>query len=182
MMHMNGSFGVVRDIRRAVRDLIGAGFLAAGIAGGIVILGGGGEGSALAAAIFFGLLAALAVFDARTETVPDVLTLSLILSGLVTTSAMGGALGLHAVPALGLLAVGVLQGWYTDDRGAIGSGDTLLFAGVTAWLGPWLMADVLILAAILLGVQCILMRRTTGAFAPALALAAAIVWFGGPIL
>lgn len=144
--------------------------------------------AALATAVFgwtallFGLLAVLAVIDARTQTVPDALTLALAATGLAHTLANGSDVAPAATAAALLLATGYALGELTPDDGPIGSGDFFLFAGAAAWLGPWLMADVLILTSVFLALHCIVSRRRTRALAPSLGAATALVWLGGPLL
>ena len=128
------------------------------------------------------LLGALAWIDARTETVPDTLTLSLVLCGLVYTTASGGPVAAHIVAAALLLGLGVFHDYATGDKGWIGSGDFFLVAGISAWFGPLLVIDVLALTSILLLLHGLVARRASVALAPSLASAATLIWLGGPLL
>jgi len=131
-----------------------------------------------AAAMFFGLLAALAVIDWRTQEVPDALTLALAATGLVATAHFGGPLALNAGAAGGLLAIGAGIGRFTDDEGWIGSGDYFLFAGLVAWLGPVAALEVTLLAAPIVLATCLATRARRAALAPALALSAFVIFIG----
>lgn len=135
----------------------------------------------LALAVFFGLMMVLAWIDWRSETVPDVLTLALVASGLAATGIGGGALAVNAGSAALLLAVGAAIGRYTDDDGWVGSGDYFLMAGLAAWLGPLLALEVALLASVAVIAACIATRRRRVALAPALALSAAAIFLGGLI-
>ncbi len=132
--------------------------------------------------ILFGILGALAWTDARTETVPDGLTLGLAATGLVHTALTGGALIPFLVLAGILIALGLIQDRFFDDGGWFGSGDYFLFAGAAAWLGPFLLIDLILLTTVALILHAIIVRRTTLALAPSLAVAIALLWLGGPIL
>ena len=134
------------------------------------------------AALFFALITALAVIDAATETVPDHLTILLVATGLGHAACIGATLWPLIAIAGTLLMAGYVLGAFTTDQGMVGSGDLFLIAGIAAWFGPRLMIDVLLIASLLLAAHCILSRRRTRALAPSLAVGAAMVWIGGPIL
>lgn len=134
-----------------------------------------------ATSILFILLAAIATIDAVTETIPDVLSMTLTGAGLLYSYATG-----TPPLALGLLAgafilIAVLRDWLFDDTGAIGSGDLILVAGVIAWVGPLLLIDVLLIAAVVGIIQLPFTRRTTLPFAPAITFGLGAVWLGGPL-
>lgn len=133
-------------------------------------------------ALHFAILAGLAWTDAVTETVPDILTLALVVTGVVHAFSVGAGMWPVAGGAALVLLLGVVHGKVTGDRGWIGSGDFFLVAGVVAWFGPVVTLDVLALASLILPLHGLLARRTTVAVAPALAAASAIIWIGGPIL
>lgn len=133
-------------------------------------------------AFLFAILASLAWFDATTETVPDVLTLALVITGIGHAGAVGASMLPIAGGAVALLVVGVLHGRITGDQGWIGSGDFFLAAGIVAWFGPVHALDVLALSTVALLFHSLIARRTSIAFAPSLAAAAAFIWIGGPIL
>ena len=132
--------------------------------------------------LLFSLLACLAWTDALTETVPDVLTLALVASGLIHAAATGlPYLGYFAASGL-LLTIGLLHAHLTGDEGWIGSGDFFLIAGINAWFGPVLVLDILALSSIGLLLHGIIVRRAAIALSPSVACAAAIIWLGGPLL
>lgn len=80
------------------------------------------------------VLACAAVTDWRTRRIPNWLTFSLILSGLVQS-----VIGSHTVPPSAAL-LGLLLGagltFALFALGAMGGGDVKMFAGVGVWLGP----------------------------------------------
>ena len=132
-------------------------------------------------AVFFAILTALAWTDAVSETVPDGLTIALVISGIFHANAVGASLLPIAGPAVLLLVIGVIHGHVTGDEGWLGSGDYFLFAGALAWFGPVAIFDVLAVTAIGLLAHCVLTRRATIAVAPSMAFACALIWIGGPI-
>lgn len=132
--------------------------------------------------LLFSLLACLAWTDALTETVPDVMTLALVASGLIHAAATGlPYLGYLAISGL-LLAIGLLHSHLTGDEGWIGSGDFFLIAGINAWFGPVLVLDILALGSMGLLLHGLIVRRAAIALSPSVACAAAIIWLGGPLL
>lgn len=132
--------------------------------------------------VLFAILASLAWIDATTETVPDVLTLALVVSGVAHASFVGALVLPIAGAVIALLLSGVLHAKITGDLGWIGSGDFFLAAGIVAWFGPLQALEVLALTTIGLLFHSLLTRRLSIALAPSLATAAAIIWIGGPIL
>lgn len=133
-------------------------------------------------AFLFAILASLAWIDATTETVPDVLTLALVFTGLAHASAVGAVMLPIAGGAVLLIVVGALHGRITGDLGWIGSGDFFLAAGIVAWFGPVHALDVLALTTVGLLFHSLIARRASIALAPSLAAAAAFIWIGGPLL
>ena len=135
----------------------------------------------LAAALGWWLLA-LALIDLRSWLLPDMLTLPLIAAGLAAAalglfpglSAWDGVLG----ASIGYLALAGVGWGYRRLRGreGLGLGDAKLLAAAGAWLGPELLAWVLLVAA-LLGLAAALARGrpvradTAVPFGPPLALA-----------
>ncbi len=132
--------------------------------------------------LLFALLASLGWIDALTETVPDVLTLALVVCGVVYAATAGLPLVPHIAGSGLLLSIGVIHGYLTGDEGWVGSGDFFLVAGINAWFGPALVVDVLALTSVGLVLHGIIARRAAIALAPSLACAAAIIWLGGPLL
>jgi leader peptidase (prepilin peptidase)/N-methyltransferase len=127
-------------------------------------------------------LLALALIDLRSWRLPDVLTLSLVVVGVAT-----GWLGLlPSTDSVGAIAGAVLGyvalagiGWVyrrLRHRDGLGLGDAKLLAAAGAWLGPFDLPWVLVLAAPLgLGLALVRSRRLRGdtaiPFGPPLALA-----------
>ena len=132
--------------------------------------------------IFGGLLALLAWTDLRTETVPDGLTIALVLTGMSYTISVGSpVLGPVAGIAI-LLTLGLLQERYSPDKGWFGSGDFFLASGILAWLGNSGALETVLFASFFICLHAILQRRTSIALAPSLSAAALLHWLGGPIL
>lgn len=95
----------------------------------------------------FGLLTWAAAVDLRTRRIPNWLTLSLILSGLIQSFTT-----VHTVGPLGSL-LGLLTGFGLTfilfAIGAMGGGDVKLLAGLGAWLGPRGTLGIFAIAAII---------------------------------
>lgn len=151
-------------------------------AAGVLVLTDIAALPALWTTLLISLLASLAWIDATTETVPDTLTLALVACGLIHSASMGAPFAVPLVTAALLLGLGILHDYATGDEGWIGSGDFFLTAGIAAWFGPFLLMDVLALTSIFLVLHGIVVRRASIALAPSLALSAAIIWLGGPLL
>ena len=104
----------------------------------------------------FALLTWAAVVDLRSRRIPNWLTLSLALTGFVQSF-----LAMHAVTpwqsVLGLVTGLTLNVGLFALR-IRGGGDVKLFAGLGAWLGPWLTFEVFLastmIAALLAVAQC----------------------------
>ncbi len=133
------------------------------------------------AALGWTLLCA-AWIDAETFRLPDSITLSLILIGLVVTWFLNGsAIFNHAAAAaLGYGSFRLLDMIYFSlrKRHGLGQGDAKLLAAAGAWLGLAVLPYVVVSAGIIGICIAILSRRTGGlrgeqmiAFGPALALA-----------
>ncbi len=148
---------------------------------------------ALAGLIFVTFLLALAVIDARTLTLPDALTLSLLWLGLLfnvmemftdLASAVIGAFAGYAILWLLFQAHRLIRG--VDG---MGYGDFKLLAAIGAWLG-WQDLPAVVLIASMTGLIWALLRWKKGAgrlsgqlpFAPFLALGGlAGLFIQGPI-
>lgn len=93
------------------------------------------------------LLLVAAVGDVRTRRIPNWLTLTAILSGLIQSFLPTATL----TPTQSLL--GILAGFGLPfilfGLNALGGGDVKLFTGVGAWIGPMLVLQTFCLAAIL---------------------------------
>jgi leader peptidase (prepilin peptidase)/N-methyltransferase len=133
-------------------------------------------------------LLALGWIDARTMTLPDVLTLPLLAMGLIVTGLRDlNALASHAMAAgLGYCSLVGVAWLYFRLRGrdGLGRGDAKLLAAAGAWLGPALLPHTVFLAAcaglFYVGGAWLAGRRMTGAtalpFGPCLALAIWLLW------
>lgn len=144
-------------------------------------------------------LSGLAVTDAVSRTVPDILTVPLILLGLVHAETNGAPGLVFALAALGVVAVAAATHLALGRKAAwIGAGDVLLVAGAVAWFGPAVLPDLLLLTGLLLTLrlglgQIVDLRparclpvapRTDRALplAPSLGAAQLLIWMGGPVL
>jgi prepilin peptidase CpaA len=93
------------------------------------------------------LLAWAAVQDAATRRIPNWLSFSLILSGLLHGWTSNGSAGLSQ-SLLGMLsAFGLMLVLYALR--AVGGGDVKLLAGVGAWLGAWAAIQVFAMEAVI---------------------------------
>jgi len=114
--------------------------------------GGGERGALLWAGCALGwTLLTLGWIDALCQRLPDILTLPLILAGLaealllepdaVTSRALGAAIGYAGFRLLALA--------YRRLRGqeGLGQGDAKLLAAGGAWVGAWLLPDIMLAAA-----------------------------------
>ncbi len=169
--------------------------LAAVVLAALAIADAGARGDTIGiwgSCVFGWTLLALAWIDIDWLTLPDVLTLPLLLAGLgwgwmedpdtLVQRALGAALGYTLFRAISL-GYRALRG-----REGLGEGDAKLLAACAAWLGAPLLAPLLLLAA-LLGVAAAAGLRLTGSrvtartrlpFGPCLALAAWLLrlWVG----
>jgi leader peptidase (prepilin peptidase) / N-methyltransferase len=145
----------------------------------------------MAATMLWGLTAALtvvlaviAVIDARTRRIPDLLSLPLIAAGLaiaywlpllpIQHHLIGAVVGYALLAAIGA--------WYFRRTGTdgLGLGDAKLFAAAGAWLG-WQALPMVLLIAALGGLAFSVLRGRTSrhtalAFGPWLALGFWAVW------
>lgn len=88
-----------------------------------------------------------AVIDWRSRRIPNWLTFSLILTGVVQSMTARGATTPGAA-ALGLLVGGGLT-FVLFALGALGAGDVKLMAGVGAWMGPGVTLKIFLVEAVL---------------------------------
>lgn len=139
-------------------------------------------------------LAALAVIDARTLTLPDLLTLPLIVLGLALTYLIAPGQIVHHVggAAAGFVAIGGLGALYRHLRGreGLGGGDVKLAVAAGAWVG-WIGLPGVILIAALSGLAMAALLALVGRsidpavrlpFGPHLALGLWITWVHGPLV
>ena len=142
-------------------------------------------------------LSGLAVIDAVTRTVPDMLTLPLIGIGLLHAQANGAPAAVFAIAAFCLIAAAVAVPPLLRQRGGwIGGGDVLLLAGAIAWFGPAMLPDLLFLTGVILLARfglsrlielgpatCVPVARAPDRsvpLAPSLGAAQFLIWMGGP--
>jgi len=132
-----------------------------GVAAGLTVPGP----VALAGAVFGWLLLALAALDVTEFWLPDALTLTLALAGLVT-----GALEIEPMlvdrligGAAGFGALWLIAAAYRIARGreGLGGGDPKLFGAVGLWLG-WRMLPVVLFLAALTGLAIVAVAMMRG--------------------
>ena len=127
-------------------------------------------------------LAAIALIDARSQRIPDRLSLPLIAAGLGWSALAGQPLVAHAIGAAAGYAALAGFGWLhfrLRRQEGLGLGDAKLFAAGGAWLGWQPLPLVLLVAAIGgLGYALVTARRRI-AFGPWLAVAIWLVWMLG---
>jgi prepilin signal peptidase PulO-like enzyme (type II secretory pathway) len=145
------------------------------------------------------VLSGLSAMDAVTRTVPDLLSVPLILLGVIHAQANGASGLLFGAAALCVIGLGLAASALFRGRTAwLGGGDVLLVAGAVAWFGPTLLPDILLLAGVLLFARACLARIVNFGplacvpvagpvdrglpLAPSLAAAQILVWMGGPPL
>ncbi|WP_417494648.1 prepilin peptidase [Maricaulis sp.] len=138
--------------------------------------------------ILFFTLAALSLIDARTQRLPDVFTLPLILAGIAVNGLIFSApWAAIAGAAIGYGALVALELAYKRFRGrdGLGRGDAKLLAAGGAWCGPFLLPMILLagsLSALLYVLSLALVRRQAPdgnqpmPFGPWLALGIALGW------
>src|SRR3954463_11093362 len=100
----------------------------------------------LTCAPMFALPAWAAVSDCASRRIPNWLTYTLILGGLIHSLIAGSTVGLSGA-LLGML-VGFALTFVFFAVGAMGGGDVKLLTGVGAWLGPWGVLLVFVIEAL----------------------------------
>ncbi len=143
-------------------------------------------------------LACLALIDAHTRTIPDMIAVPMIPVGLLHAWTTGAPYLLFGTASVGLILLALLASLALAGRASpIGGGDVLLFAGAMAWFGPGLIPDLVFITGLLLCGQVLTdslrqpraeagptfrSRVSEGiALAPSLGTAQIVVWFGGPL-
>lgn len=132
-------------------------------------------------------LAAIALVDLGSRTIPDLFVLPLIVLGLAHAWLTGPHGTPFAIAALAIVGAGGLGALILRGRaGWIGAGDVLLAAAAVAWVGPGLLPDLMIAAALAMLAHAglaRLFRPPAGQLplGPSLTFAIALLWFGGPI-
>lgn len=111
-------------------------------------------------------LLALAIIDASSGLLPDVLTLPLLWLGLALAW-IGGSVTLHDAVAGAMVGYGFLYGLFyvfriIRGREGMGHGDFKLAAAVGAWVGPLALAQALLVASVLAVLYAIGRARTAG--------------------
>lgn len=144
------------------------------------------------------VLSALSVMDAATRTVPDLLTVPMIIFGVIHAKISGYSPVMFGGFALAVIALGLAGQYLLREQTWIGGGDILLVAGAVAWFGPALLPDLMLVTGVLLLVRVAIERLATpspascvpGAMpkdtgiplAPSLGAAQLLIWFGGPLI
>ncbi|REH38788.1 type 4 prepilin peptidase 1 [Paraperlucidibaca baekdonensis] len=155
----------------------------------ISVLSSGWQLSALAAACFSTVLLVAAVIDFNSQWLPDRLTLLLLWLGLLATALGINPLMISLTQSVLASALGFSLFWalaagfkYVTGRDGLGGGDTKLLAALGAWLGPWVLPNLLLIAS-LVGLGFALWSRwrrgahEAFAFGPALAIAGGLLFW-----
>src|SRR5687767_10408237 len=100
------------------------------------------------------------VFDVRTRRIPNVLTLSGAVAGLLYHLATSGLGGLQTAAAGWILGLLLLLPYFA--LGGMGGGDVKLVAALGAWLGPWETFWLAVYAGIAGGVLGLIVALTHG--------------------
>lgn len=93
------------------------------------------------------MLAWAAAVDLRSRRIPNLLTFTLVITGLAQAVLFGVPVGTG--DALAGLGIGFALTFVLFVMGAMGGGDVKLLAGVGAWIGPWPVIGVFAVAAII---------------------------------
>lgn len=102
-----------------------------------------------------GLLAYAAITDLRARRIPNWLTLTLAITGVIQSFGAGATVGPLA-SVLGLL-IGFFLPFILFALGALGGGDVKLLAGIGAWMGALGVFQVFVIAA-LVGLVIVLIQ------------------------
>lgn len=145
--------------------------------------------AALLCAGFFTVLLVAAIVDWHSHWLPDVFTLPLLWVGILAATFNVSPLNLglpHAVlgcaMGYGLFASLAWTFQRITGRDGLGGGDTKLLAALGAWLGPWVLPHLLLIAS-MAGLATALWSRWVKqqegefAFGPALALSGALLFY-----
>jgi leader peptidase (prepilin peptidase)/N-methyltransferase len=170
--------------------------LASGVVGVWAALHGASSGQSWlligATALLGWQLLLIAVIDAENFWLPDILTLPLIGTGLITSGLLAGGLPLGQIlgAVTGFSLLWLLAWLYRviRKRDGLGSGDPILFAGAGAWVGWAGLPGVLLwacAAGLCLVLARLLLRRSVRGedrlpFGTFLALGAWLTWLYGP--
>lgn len=171
------------QVRAALLALFGAG--AAAIVFGIVTSPVPLPAVLWSAVMILGLTM-LAVMDGLSRTMPDILTVPMIALGLLhAVVALDQGLVFGAATAFVLvMGFGILRVMPDRWKRWISDEDILLLAGVVAWLGPYMIIDLIVITALLMVAQASSRRNRTPntslPLAPSLGFAQVLVWLSGP--
>ena len=132
------------------------------------------------------LLLLLYEIDERMFLLPDILNVTLLITGFVYASTLPAGECIYYSPAFNS-AVGAAAGYilpviasllmvkkYPD---AFGGGDIKLLSAVGAWVGFPLVPILLLLSSIVFALFCLVKRERSGAFGPAIVIATLILAF-----
>jgi prepilin peptidase CpaA len=111
-------------------------------------------------AIVISIGLAACVFDVRTRRIPNALTLSAAVAGLLYHAALSGVAGVQLAAAGWLLGLLLLLPYFA--LGGMGGGDVKLVAALGAWLGPWETFWLAMYAGIAGGVLGLIVALTHG--------------------
>jgi prepilin peptidase CpaA len=128
--------------------------------------------ASLKLAAFLALLAAAVLLDARERRLPNGLTVTGVLVGLLLGAALEGGVPYAALGGAGL---GLGVGFALFALGAVGAGDAKLFAAVGAFLGPLGLVTAALYGAVAGGVLAILGPIRRGTILPVLYETGAVV-------
>ena len=130
---------------------------------------------------FIWVLLLLQEIDYKTMYLPDILTMPLLLAGFLYSVLIGAWVG-PAESSIGAVAGYILPVvaslflvWKNKD--VFGGGDIKLLAAVGAWLGVEPLLFVVVLSCAVFAGYALLKRQRSGAFGPAITVAAIIVAF-----
>lgn len=114
------------------------------------------------AALWFvsALLVVAALIDGWKLRVPNWLTYSMVLAGLLVSVVVGGVSGGLWSLAGAALGLAVLLPLYAV--GGMGAGDVKLLAGVGAWVGPWVLLDAFVSSVFVGAVLALLLVACSG--------------------
>jgi hypothetical protein len=136
-------------------------------------------------------LVAIALTDAATREIPDLLTLALAAGGLARLALSGGPVWPLALAALALALCGLAIDRFAPSA-PVGAGDFLLVAGGLIWTGPLVLIELALICGVLLWLHWLVLwalamagllprDRLAGVpFAPSYAIALALMWFSAP--
>ena len=139
--------------------------------------------------LFIWILALLAEIDYRTFLLPDILTVPLLIFGFAFSAIVEEFFGVGKYvcgdfPMIGVVqsAIGALLGYFIPvvaslfmlkkSKDAFGGGDIKMLAAIGAWLGINGLFFTILSSCVLFGVYMLIKRKKSGAFGPALAMAA----------